>query len=403
MYHFSENTIIKKNENKVILGNARNGQWIRISEPEYANLCGVLQEQTLDQAYTKKIAVLKRAGILVENGTEEDAPDRLEAIMIAITNRCNLRCLHCGFSAGPEEKEQLSFEEVRGIIDANRNIESITLTGGEPLIHPRFSDIADYLGRHFVGAKGLMTNATLIDHDKIDLVVHNFDSVYISLDAATRETCDLMRGAGVFEHTIGVVRQLKKRGLTDISISFVITEINRNEQELFKKLCEDLDVKPTFRKLLSVGRGKENENRLALKQVSDESDEAETERIAEIRKKAQIKNRCGAASRSLYIQYDGNIYPCPVAAVDPEFAMRHISELANGNLQMLIDGREACSGYCKFCSILPDRIEPCAGCKVRDFCWGCIQDYFTYFNNKKLKMEFCIQRKELLEKAIWGD
>ena len=120
MYHFSKNTIIQKNENKVILGNARNGQWIRISEPEYVNLCGVMQEQTLDQAYTKKVAVLKRAGIVVENGTEEDAQDRLEVIMIAITNRCNLRCLHCGFSAGPEEKEQLSFEEVRGIIDANR-------------------------------------------------------------------------------------------------------------------------------------------------------------------------------------------------------------------------------------------------------------------------------------------
>lgn len=402
MYHFSKNTIIQKNENKVILGNARNGQWIRISESEYVNLCGVLQEQALNQAYTKKVAVLKRAGILVENDAEEDAQDRLEAIMIAITNRCNLRCLHCGFSAGPEEEEQLSFEEVREIIDANRNIESITLTG-RTLIHPEFSDIANYLGKHFAGAKGLMTNATMIDHDKIDLVIHNFDSVSISLDAATRETCDFMRGAGVFQHTIDVVRKLKERGLTDISISFVITEINRNEQELFKKLCEDLDVKPMFRKLLSVGRGKVNENRLALKQMSDETDEVEIERIAEIRKKAQIKNRCGAASRSLYIQYDGNIYPCPVAAVDPEFAMKHISELADENLQLLIDGREACSGYCKFCSILPDRIEPCAGCSVRDFCWGCVQDYFTYFNNKKSEMEFCTQRKELLEKAIWGD
>lgn len=402
MYHFSKNTIIRKNENKVILGNTRNGQWIRIRESEYANLCAALQEQTLDQAYAKKAATLKKAGLIVEDGTEEEAQNRLEAIMIAITNRCNLRCLHCGFSAGPEETEQLSFEEVRGIIDANRNIESITLTGGEPLIHQRFSDIADYLGRHFAGVKGLTTNATLMDHDKIDLVVHNFDNISISLDAATKESCDLIRGAGVFEHTIDVIRGLKERGMDDISLSFVITEINRNEQELFKKLCVDLGVKPMFRKLFPMGRGKENESRLELKPTSDETDEEETESTAEIRKKEQIKARCGAASKSLYIQYDGNIYPCPVAAVDPELAMGHIGGLADGNLQLLIDGREACSGYCRFRSMQPDCVEPCAGCKVRDFCWGCLQDYFAYYNHKTSEMEFCTQRKEFLEKAIWG-
>ncbi len=401
MYQFSRNAIIRQNRNRVVLGNPQNGKWVQVSEAEYHNLCKVLQTNTISEMYLKKVEMLSRIGILVEDGMEKDAKDRLEDLLVAITNRCNLRCLHCGFSAGPEEKEQLSFEEIREIIDANRDIESITLTGGEPLVHPDFWEIADYLGEHFHGSKGLMSNVTLMNRDNIDRIVKNFNDISISLDAATAETCERMRGAGVFEHTIEVIGMLKAKGLTNISISFVITEINRKEKDEFIKMCEELGVKPMLRSFFSVGRGKENEDILESK--SGEDFKMESEDIGAVRKRLHIMDRCGAASRSLYIQYDGNVYPCPAAAINPEFALKHLSELETKNLQLLIDGKQACHGYCKFKDILPEHIEPCAECKVKNFCWGCIIDYFVFYDNEKSKMKFCAERKELLEKAIWGD
>lgn len=170
MFQFSRNTIIKKNNNKVVLGNQRNGKWVRMSEQEYNSLCSVLQADTIDEKYSRRLETLHRIGILVKDDVEKNQKDKLESLLIAITNRCNLRCLHCGFSAGPEETDQLSFEDIKEIIDANRDIDSITLTGGEPLVHPNFWDIADYLGEHFQGSKGLMSNVTLVNSTNIDSV-----------------------------------------------------------------------------------------------------------------------------------------------------------------------------------------------------------------------------------------
>lgn len=401
MFQFSRNTIILKNDSKVVLGNQRNGKWVRISELEYNNLCNVLQTNTIDEKYLKKIETLHRIGIVVNEDMNKNETEKLESLLIAITNRCNLRCLHCGFSAGPEETDQLSFEEIKEIIDANRDIGSITLTGGEPLIHPDFWDIAEYLGERFHGSKGLMSNVTLMNRDNIDKIVKNFNNVSISLDAATPETCSCIRGEGVFEHTIEVVGMLKEKGLKDISISFVITDINRKEQDEFKKMCENLGVKPMLRAFFSVGRGKENEN--TLDSTSNESHMMEIEDIQEFRKKMPIIGTCDAAVKSLYIQYDGKVYPCPVAAVNPEFALKHINELETKDLQILIDERLACSGYCKFQNTMSEKVESCAKCKSKIFCWGCIIDYFMYYDNENSKMKFCDERKDLLEKIIWGD
>ena len=372
-----------------------------MSEQEYNSLCSVLQADTIDEKYSRRLETLHRIGILVKDDVEKNQKDKLESLLIAITNRCNLRCLHCGFSAGPEETDQLSFEDIKEIIDANRDIDSITLTGGEPLVHPNFWDIADYLGEHFQGSKGLMSNVTLVNSTNIDKIVKNFSNVSISLDAATPETCKLIRGKGVFEHTIEVVGLLKEKGLTDISISFVVTEINRKEQNEFKKMCETLGVKPMLRNFFPIGRGKENEYILEGRQ--DESNKMATEDMQEMRKKMPIIATCDAAVKSLYIQYDGRIYPCPVAAVNPEFALKQLSELETKDLQLLTDGRLACNGYCKFKNTMSEKVESCAKCKVKSFCWGCIIDYFMYFDNENSKMKFCDERKELLEKMIWGD
>ncbi len=402
MYQFSKNAIIKKNKNKVVLGNIRNGKWIRISESEYENLCKVLQEKTIIETYLKKVETLRQIGILVNDDIEKDIEDKLEALMIAITNRCNLRCLHCGFSAGSEETDQLSFEIIKEIIDANGNIDSITLTGGEPLIHPDFWEIADYLGKHFHGSKGLMSNVTLMNQNNIDKIVKNFDNISISLDAATPETCERMRDAGVFEHTIEVLEMLKEKGLSNISISFVVTEINRKEQDAFIRMCENLGVKPILRNFFSVGRGKENKNILESGRNEIPKMTA-TEDIPEIRKRLMLIDGCNAATGSLYIQYDGVIYPCPVAAVNQEFALKHLNELKTKDLQLLIDGKSVCNGYCRFQNTLSGKITSCAECTVKNFCWGCIIDYLMYFDDENLTMRFCNERKELLEKVIWGD
>ena len=63
------------------------------------------------------------------------------SVVFEITDRCNLKCLHCYQENG--EKEELSFREIKVILDDLEKLGTmkVTLTGGEPLLKilPRYS------------------------------------------------------------------------------------------------------------------------------------------------------------------------------------------------------------------------------------------------------------------------
>ena len=57
--------------------------------------------------------------------------------MIEITNRCNLRCVHCGSSSGSAREDEMSTGELMRVVDevGEMGCEAVTLLGGEPLLH----------------------------------------------------------------------------------------------------------------------------------------------------------------------------------------------------------------------------------------------------------------------------
>ena len=68
-------------------------------------------------------------------------PD-LRWVFFELTNACNLFCAHCG-SRCCSQGDQLSVSDVEKTLCSvpNKNV-LVCLTGGEPLIHPDFSNIA---------------------------------------------------------------------------------------------------------------------------------------------------------------------------------------------------------------------------------------------------------------------
>ena len=86
----------------------------------------------------------------------------LRWLFFELTNRCNLNCKHCGSSC-TSKGQTLTMDDVESTLDSIQGDKPmICLTGGEPLMHPDFYEIA---GR--VKSKGffwgMTTNATLID------------------------------------------------------------------------------------------------------------------------------------------------------------------------------------------------------------------------------------------------
>lgn len=90
---------------------------------------------------------------------------------LMVTGKCNLNCLHC-FNAKDNAplNSELSYEDVLHILDQARDIgvNAFTLTGGEPLVHPRFMDIVRAIYERNMFIFELNTNGLLITEKMLD-------------------------------------------------------------------------------------------------------------------------------------------------------------------------------------------------------------------------------------------
>lgn len=61
-------------------------------------------------------------------------------VTIEITKQCFNKCPFCSTDANPDG-EHLSFDKIKEFLDSIENIETINVSGGEPVLHPEFSKI----------------------------------------------------------------------------------------------------------------------------------------------------------------------------------------------------------------------------------------------------------------------
>ncbi len=402
---YTKNAIIRKNGKFTILGNIQTGKWIRINNELYEKfekqrICKRIGKTDFDQKVWDLIKLLMELRVISEGSIEQE--DKIRAVTFAITNRCNLSCLHCGYSASPDQNYELDKEVVLAALTIMKDVDVIGITGGEPMFHKDFPEIAAFIGKNMKGKKTLMTNATLIHEGNVDLIVENFDDIAISLDAASEKTCDEMRGKGVYKKVVSAIKLLQSKNFKNISLSFSETELNKHERDLFIRMCEEWQIKYVLRSFWAVGRGMENKSRLDMKEDVDKDAvmQPDREKLMEYRKNLQLATKCGAGVNSIYIQYNGDIYPCPVAGVDEKMKMGNIKE--SEHFQSLILNRDKTDGFKYYKSISCKETGRCSTCEVRDFCWRCLQEYYQIFKDSS-QDAVCTERKNFLKSIVWGE
>src|SRR5512135_3068743 len=104
-----------------------------------------------------------------------------------VTTQCNFNCAYCeyfGARRNPQAEEQLDLERAVRVLKVIRTgVDSLILTGGEPLLHPDIDELItrarrEVKFRHLT----LLTNASLLpDHEAI---LPLLDRLVISLDSA---------------------------------------------------------------------------------------------------------------------------------------------------------------------------------------------------------------------------
>jgi radical SAM protein with 4Fe4S-binding SPASM domain len=119
-----------------------------------------------------------------------------EQVVWELTLKCNLRCIHCGSSAGNPRSNELSTTEALQLCHDLSEIlsEKVCFMGGEPFLRKEW----DVLGKEVVdlGMKLLIiSNGFLVNSNVISKLVHLQPYGFsLSLDGATAQTHDSIRG-----------------------------------------------------------------------------------------------------------------------------------------------------------------------------------------------------------------
>lgn len=169
-------------------------------------------------------------------------------VQIEVTNGCNLRCRHCNVLAkkGFSNKEDLTTNVVFDLIDQLKDLEvlMVALTGGEPFFRKDILKIIKHVKSKnmclYINSNGLLIKDKDIKSLK-KILNPKLDTIQISLDGATKETHEKIRGKNTFDKTINVISKLIQ---SDINVFVNFTPISENYFELPQtfKLCESLGV-----------------------------------------------------------------------------------------------------------------------------------------------------------------
>jgi 7,8-dihydro-6-hydroxymethylpterin dimethyltransferase len=144
--------------------------------------------------------------------------DRLQEFWIQVNDFCNLACEHCLVSSGPQGGHGLPGPVVREAIDqaVALGVERIFLTGGEPLARADAVDLIRHIVETHARELVVMTNGTVLKGDRLRALASlpaDRLRVQISLDGASAEVNDPIRGEGSFARITDGVRAAVDAGL----------------------------------------------------------------------------------------------------------------------------------------------------------------------------------------------
>ena len=152
---------------------------------------------------------------------------RVPVIALMPHSRCNCRCIMCDIWKANRNGTSISEKDLSGLLDDFRalGVESVLLTGGEPLMHPNLWTLCAAL--HELPARiTLLSTGLLLARHAAEIVRHA-DEVIVSLDGS-REVHDRIRGVpDVYQKLAEGVAALRTRSSRfPVSARCVVQRLN---------------------------------------------------------------------------------------------------------------------------------------------------------------------------------
>lgn len=254
-----------------------------------------------------------------------------------ITHQCNLSCIHCLSGSSTESPGELDFEECLAVVDqlAALRVFEINFGGGEPLLKGFFLPLLRYIHEKEI-VTCISTNGTMLTDEAVACFSGNpLVNVQVSLDGATPEVNDRIRGQGTFRRIIGGIERLAGKDIS-LSINTVVTSINFAQLSQLKELAASFGAKLRVSRFRPSGRARDSWEMLRLSSVElrelsewlgDDPSILTGDSFFSISGDGRRQlglDMCGACKMTCCIDPCGFVYPC---------AFMQSGEFCGGNLR----------------------------------------------------------------------
>jgi len=185
---------------------------------------------------------------------------------VSVTDRCNLRCRYCtpcAEFASLLHGQVIRYEEIERLVRllSPRGVNSVRITGGEPLVRKHLSRLITALDSiPDINDISLTTNGLLLAQSAGDLSGAGLKRVNVSLDTLDPQRFSWITNApedqadGGLSAVLEGLREAGRVGLDPIKVNVVLMrDFNDDELNDFTRLAEDNDYEVRFIEFMPVG------------------------------------------------------------------------------------------------------------------------------------------------------
>lgn len=243
-----------------------------------------------------------------------------------ILTKCNLSCTHCYINKDQHGKNTLDIDTIKTwltLFSKKASQTNLILLGGEPTLHPDLSLVVKEANHMEFKSITIDTNGYLF-HDILDKILpHDIDFLSFSLDGATPQTNDAIRGNGCFNMVMEGIKKARAKNFA-CSMIYTVSDKNIHELELMPDLVKTLGINRFFIQVIGM-RGKSSKADTDL-QVSKETwlntipevaGKIASHGIIVMYPKVFLKNTetfecAGNVADNYFVFPNGRVYRCPI-------------------------------------------------------------------------------------------
>ena len=254
---------------------------------------------------------------------------RLSRAILCLTNLCNSRCKTCSMWKN-KKREEIDFETLEKFAGTKlfSKIRFLTLTGGEPFLRKDIDKVVRMLKKKNPKLHITIIANALMPELLYEKVKNMPKDVLITFSFnGKEETHDETRGVkGNFKKLLDSIEKMKSLN-RNINFIFTVTKENYNQLLWAWEFAKEKNINIMFSPEMDYGRLEHETGGRSLTQEQKKVVLSQLKQIYGERnrgffdytyflffkkfyEKRDITNKCYAGTNSIYIDFNGDIYPC---------------------------------------------------------------------------------------------